>query len=1288
MTKNWIRFLGGFVFLIIVTMALAGFVSAPLQFDLQYQKVKANTNLYDDYLLDYSHKLNSQFASSFYLPNSSFKLPEQTPGQTDPTWKNVKIAPSKYNVGLGQTKPWSFLNEPLLNLHKPLVFLGKTAPNPTPVFMNLSLQDIIQNNIDVDYAMSKQVRSLSDYLFPSIQEALDILNEAVKHNQATYAINYEYIDANHKVKDYKYGIPLKELVNSDWWKALHASLANPSEPLYPFFQNEDSLEYKNFLNVVVHQWALQNHLDYQYHSDYIFYGHKKIANVDNYFETTGANVNNLDNVVLNSGHMPRAPNQAIITPRYAASHHLHLGDTIAPFANNFSNQAKQKFGVYNQFQIVGIGISLDTLTPNNPNFNSFYDDINNFSMVYLLNSEMIRLHHYFASLPNLKEAEYYTSYVRFQNIDENSLLNQVFNDNGTPLFDSQSNILVNYKNTNAYQTLTTMQVEVLLFLAVGLVLFLLGFLFLNFVMKQEVNQSRYQIGLFKAFGYYRSQIAAVLSLKTVILLFLATWIGYVCSIPLQQFSAGIFTRNLLFLVMPVFLNPWFLIALLLLLPLCFCLLSWGWNYWFLMRNNALKLMAPAQKIAFLNHWRFWNKSQRRFMRLPFIMRMQISYTKQGFGKYLIILLLFFGASFLFMVELNVSSLFHVLFDDITTVYNQNVANKTTFFPEEDSELVNTKPGGTQQKSHVDVPQSISLNDVADYYQSYGWWDSANPLIQNKIAAAKQYWHQQINDFIKAMQNGGSSSYQGELQHLLWTFLFLFSPHYLPSVDQLPNIPDGPITKPSSVAPQVPLITSWADFKNLINTLNLEGQTLLHNPAFQSFLNLKYGGMTVKAFFQELQQLAQQLDFYADKIVNPQNLTLSFDRFLFNSHQDAPDYELKSYLSEGLPSASTNADATAEAQLHLLNFQSTDSRVNPLGYQFNNQQSYFNFQGVSTSEINEALEPASPSQIANEPIPTIISNRLAILNHLQLNSIYHVSFDQDNINLPNNYYTFKVVGIQKTNTLANDIYLNYNNFMEKYYDSQAQDKKFPIPHADPVLQDPLFNNVYSKNQVIDGTIDLFNLPQTVRNLKYNEPYINYYAGNVQFDPQNKMPYVTWANIFNFNAAENGVNSGLNFLGSSSFWPHLDRFQSFTLEKLILKQASQRLILAFTLFQIIISCLLLILLIVIISVVLEESWNFILIFRAFGYHPRQINFIVVGNYFLSIIIVILASFGVTIAAFQWVASYLLQRYSFIILNPVAYPSLLITMAVFAFILIIGWTVAWRKISRSNLLQLKND
>ena len=71
-----------------------------------------------------------------------------------------------------------------------------------------------------------------------------------------------------------------------------------------------------------------------------------------------------------------------------------------------------------------------------------------------------------------------------------------------------------------------------------------------------------------------------------------------------------------------------------------------------------------------------------------------------------------------MVQFNVSSLFHSLFDDVTTVYNGNVANQTTFFNDENTHFHNTKKPSAQN-STANL-HSLALDDGANYYQAYGW----------------------------------------------------------------------------------------------------------------------------------------------------------------------------------------------------------------------------------------------------------------------------------------------------------------------------------------------------------------------------------------------------------------------------------------------------------------------------------------------------------------------------------------------------------------------------------------
>ena len=286
----------------------------------------------------------------------------------------------------------------------------------------------------------------------------------------------------------------------------------------------------------------------------------------------------------------------------------------------------------------------------------------------------------------------------------------------------------------------------------------------------------------------------------------------------------------------------------------------------------------------------------------------------------------------------------------------------------------------------------------------------------------------------------------------------------------------------------------------MNVLSNEANVLLNDPQAQKFLNLTYDKSTIKSLLVQFVKLHSELEQYTTKIADPNNLTFSFNRFLFNSETDMPDYELR-----GVYQPLNQPATTVPARVHLLNFQAQKKNA-PLAYDFTNNESYFNMQGVSNSAVQTALQPNKNASV-DSPIPTIISARLALLYHLKVNDVYNLGFDNGNLNAGDKKYAFKVVGIQKTNTLENDIYLNYNNFMQKYYDNHFNDKKFADPHPDPVFQDPLFNSVYSKHQLLNGHVDLANLPATFDRLKYNENYVNLYTGSIQYLGARKDPYFT-------------------------------------------------------------------------------------------------------------------------------------------------------------------------------------
>jgi ABC-type antimicrobial peptide transport system permease subunit len=64
-----------------------------------------------------------------------------------------------------------------------------------------------------------------------------------------------------------------------------------------------------------------------------------------------------------------------------------------------------------------------------------------------------------------------------------------------------------FETSQANKQLNRLQVIVNVFLILGVVVLLLSFVFINFIIKKELNETRKQIGIFKSFGYKISELS-------------------------------------------------------------------------------------------------------------------------------------------------------------------------------------------------------------------------------------------------------------------------------------------------------------------------------------------------------------------------------------------------------------------------------------------------------------------------------------------------------------------------------------------------------------------------------------------------------------------------------------------------------------------------------------------------------------------------------------------------------------------------------------------------------------
>ena len=295
-------------------------------------------------------------------------------------------------------------------------------------------------------------------------------------------------------------------------------------------------------------------------------------------------------------------------------------------------------------------------------------------------------------------------------------------------------LFYNLKSTAAYRDYSSALTTIIVNCVFIIFNFGIAFIFITFLIQKDITTSKRMIGIFKAAGYQRHQIAWVYSLKTLLSFGITSVLGYICSIPLQMTLTNFYNTNStsIFSLSRVIYVWWFLVFIFVFIPLIFTLISFLINIkclnksvtWLLYNQVNFKSVKVLKKIKFL------------FQKVNFYNRVQLSFTIQNFGKWIPILIIFAWANMLLIVITSFSTAvtnnaYNLLLNDmyqdqIQTIYNYNFNTKT--------KVVNNS-GKEQQFQTIYQQNQFALKNYSQLYSSRS----------KKVQASLDYWKKIANN---------------------------------------------------------------------------------------------------------------------------------------------------------------------------------------------------------------------------------------------------------------------------------------------------------------------------------------------------------------------------------------------------------------------------------------------------------------------------------------------------------------------------------------------------------------
>ncbi|WP_027063369.1 ABC transporter permease [Mesoplasma seiffertii] len=382
--------------------------------------------------------------------------------------------------------------------------------------------------------------------------------------------------------------------------------------------------------------------------------------------------------------------EIVISETYAKANNIKIGDILSETLNfststlDSSDYDKEK-AFYNsaiKVKVVGIGIKHDDITPGR-SYSSAVQEFKNYTYGYLDGNFLAILKNNLRSNISYDGINAGTK-IRVKNLTASddtpkTLFSADPKDYNTSIFDMQNNpkIFEKYKDSWEYNRLNLIKIQILIYELMGVAVLVLAFIFINFLIKKEMNETRKQLGVFKSFGYKVTELSWIFALKTFIIIFLGLVIGYFCSIPLQMFSASASVKTVMFVFSQVYISIPFAALIFVLIPVVFLLISYGLTILYI-KEPALKLINQKSKISRSATKTTWIVRRLNANNALFGYRLRRAFVRTSRGKFIVIQTLFALTSFVYALMFGAQTIFAQMTQEGFANYNDSLDHKYTY----------------------------------------------------------------------------------------------------------------------------------------------------------------------------------------------------------------------------------------------------------------------------------------------------------------------------------------------------------------------------------------------------------------------------------------------------------------------------------------------------------------------------------------------------------------------------------------------------------------------------------
>lgn len=269
---------------------------------------------------------------------------------------------------------------------------------------------------------------------------------------------------------------------------------------------------------------------------------------------------------------------------------------------------------------------------------------------------------------------------------------------------------------------------------------------------------------------------------------------------------------------------------------------------------------------------------------------------------------------------------------------------------------------------------------------------------------------------------------------------------------------------------------------------------------------------------------------------------------------------------------------------------------------------------------------------------------------------------------------KAVHINNHDTTGNRMFAMYENISSKYVDRSGNNIK----------DKELYSGLISKEKILQSKVNIENF----QNIKFKMNRLMFSFSNLfPKDVEQNLSSVTLSQVLGLKPLYNkdGKEFYYNSNRNSEFVINPLNSDPIELYKAAIEQGLNITLGIMFAMQILISIVILIILVVITTSIIDEAIQVLLTMRAIGYKSGQINFIVIGNYIIGILLSFIFAYFISFGVWTIINSIIFNLSGIVLPLPISWLIPVITGGTIAGIVAISWAITLNMVSHKKLSNL---